>query len=117
MEPPNYAVHDVDEKRGGVITLCSPRCLNTYGNVTLYRGGVPGFFVPFYFTVLHSRIIAVLKIMACLLLIIAKTRTAFKPLFYGLLQMQGRDGVRISLPCLDHAQQDVGHGCGKCLLE
>jgi len=34
VPPPNYAVHDEGEMLGGVIGRDSPRCLNTYGNVT-----------------------------------------------------------------------------------
>jgi len=43
VEPPEYAVYDADETLGGVITLCSPRRLITYGKVTFCEGREPGF--------------------------------------------------------------------------
>ena len=47
-----------------------------------------------------------------------KTRAAFTPLYVRLMDLrQDRACVRISKPCPDHAQQDVGHGCGFCFLD
>jgi hypothetical protein len=40
-------VHDVDDKRGGRTTVCSPRCLTTTDNATLTRAGCRGFCAVF----------------------------------------------------------------------
>jgi hypothetical protein len=49
---------------------------------------------------------------------IALVRAAYVPLFQALLGLrQDRACVRISKPCPDHAQQDVGHGWGFCFLD
>jgi len=45
----------------GELRPASPRCLNTYGNVTVCEGRDAGVFVPLLGCVIYSRIIAGLK--------------------------------------------------------
>ena len=47
--PPNYDELVSCVALGGRTAASSPRCLNANGNVTLCRGGVPGFLCRFMF--------------------------------------------------------------------
>ena len=59
--PPNYDGLESCVALGGRTAAGSPRCLNANGNVTFFRGGVPGFLCCFMFAFFNSRINAGLK--------------------------------------------------------
>jgi hypothetical protein len=72
----------------------SPRCLNTYKNVTFCNGWGAGVFVPFLFAFIYKRIIAGLKRLVFYFPEIVKTWAAFTPLFVCLFEeLQGQGMV------------------------
>jgi hypothetical protein len=52
VQPPNYILHDVDERRGGRTTTISTRSLTTTDNATLTRAGCRGFCAAFGFNLI-----------------------------------------------------------------